>query len=152
MHSNFKQELQQPRDYQPLIVVVDNDHDNLLFASCVIESLGMRYVVTDDSGECLGLVSKLLPDIILLDIVMPKLDGLEITRLIRKDKNVSHIPIIAVTGLTQAKDRTKLVEAGCDAYLSKPYLIEELESKIHSCLKCNLRNRVVISFPFMNIN
>ena len=105
MHSNFKQELQQPRDYQPLILVVDNDHDNLLFASCVIESLGMRYVVTDDSGECLGLVSQLLPNIILLDIVMPKLDGLEITRLIRKDKNISHIPIIAVTGLTQAKDR-----------------------------------------------
>lgn len=126
------------KDYQPLILIVDNDRDNLLFASCVIEALGMRYVVTDNSKECLGLVSELLPDIILLDIVMPEIDGLEITRLIREKIEISHISVIAVTGLTKQEDLTKLLEVGCDDYLCKPYLIEELEFKIYSCLKCRL--------------
>ena len=95
----------------------------------------MRYVVTDDSEECLNLVNKLLPDIILLDIVMPKLNGLEITRIIKRNRNICHIPIIAVTGLTRLQDKNKLFEAGCDDYLCKPYLISELESKVRGGLK-----------------
>ncbi len=90
--------------YKPLVLIVDNDRDNLLFASCVIESLGIHHAVTDESEKCLDLVGKLLPDLILLDIVMPKIDGLEITRLIRQNENIRHIPIIAVTGLTRLQD------------------------------------------------
>ena len=135
IHKNS--EKQRPQD-QPLILIVDNDHDNILFASCIIDSLGMRYVFTDDSEECLNLVHQLLPDIILLDIVMPKIDGLEIIRLLKQDRNLSHIPIIAVTGLTRTQDKDRLSKAGCDEYLSKPYMIEELESKIFSCLNCVL--------------
>lgn len=139
MYSDFEESDEKTsKDYQPLVLIVDNDRDNLLFASCVIESLGMRYVVTDDSKECLGLVCQLLPDVILLDIVMPEIDGLEITRMIREKVEISHIPIVAVTGLTKQEDRIKLFEVGCDDYLCKPYLIEELEFKIYSCLKCRL--------------
>ena len=135
MPSNFSQssDKQQDKD-QPLILVVDNDHDNLLFASCIIDALGMHYVFTDDSEECLNLVYQLLPDIILLDIVMPKIDGLEIIRIIKQDQDLPYIPIIAVTGLTRTQDKERLSEAGCDDYLCKPYMIEELESKIHGCL------------------
>lgn len=124
--------------HKPLILIVDNDRDNLLFASYVVESLGMGYTVTNDSEECLDLVSKLLPDLILLDIVMPKINGLEIARSIKQSRNISHIPIIAVTGLTRPKDTRKIIEVGCDEYISKPYLIEDLEAKIYSCLKCSL--------------
>lgn len=139
MHSNFPQSTEKSQnEYQPLVLVVDNDKDNLLFASCVIESLGIRYVVTNDSEECLNLVYKLLPDIILLDIVMPKLNGMDIIRLIKSNKHISHIPIIAVTGLTRTEDQNSLLKAGCDDYLCKPYMIEELESKIFSHLKCHL--------------
>ncbi|MEM7590845.1 MAG: response regulator [Cyanobacteria bacterium P01_A01_bin.83] len=116
-------------------MIVDNDRDNLLFASCVIESLGMNYVVTDNSEECLGLVYELLPDLILLDVVMPKLNGLEITQIIKQDNQISHIPVIAVTGLTHDEDKGKLIEAGFDSYISKPYLIEELEHKVYSYVK-----------------
>lgn len=140
MHSTIlNQNLnQQSENYQPLVLIVDNDRDNLLLASCVIESLGMGCVVTDESEKCLSLISKLVPDIILLDIVMPKLDGLKITRAIRQNKNIAHISIIAVTGLTRPEDTDKIIAAGCDDYLAKPYLIEQLESKIYSCLKCRL--------------
>lgn len=115
---------------QPLVLIVDDDRDNLLLASCVIESLGMRYVVTDNPEKCFNLVSTLLPDIVLLDIVMPELNGLQITRKLKEDKDIASIPVIAVTGLTSIKDRQEIFAAGCNDYLSKPYLIEELESKV----------------------
>ncbi|MGL6338435.1 MAG: response regulator, partial [Waterburya sp.] len=66
----------QAKSYQPLVLIVDNDPDNLLLASCVVETLGIRCAVTDKSDQCLDLIYDLQPDIILLDIVMPKLDGL----------------------------------------------------------------------------
>ena len=125
----------QPEGYKPLVLIVDNDRDNLLFASCIIESMGMNYAVTDDSEECLSLVYKLLPNIILLDVVMPKLNGLEITRIIKQDRQISHIPIVAVTGLTKTEDKNKLTKGGFDSYICKPYLIEELESKIYNYLQ-----------------
>ena len=125
---------------RPLVLVVDNDRDNLLFASYIIESMGLKYSVLDDGEKCLDLVYDLLPDIILLDIVMPKISGLEIARTIRQDKNIAHTPLVAVTGLTQAKYKTELVNAGFDDYLCKPYLIEELESRIHERLWCRLNN------------
>ncbi|WP_019503747.1 PleD family two-component system response regulator [Pleurocapsa sp. PCC 7319] len=139
MYSTLKKEFEkQSKDYRPLILIVDNDRDNLLFASCVIESLGMYFITTKDAEECFSLVSKLLPDIILLDIVMPKLNGLEIANLIKQNRNFSQIPIIAVTGLTSTEDKTRLNAAGFDDYLCKPYMIEELEFKIYNHLKCNL--------------
>ncbi|MEO0013300.1 MAG: hypothetical protein RLZZ535_1689 [Cyanobacteriota bacterium] len=135
MHSNSQKTFDKSSDnYQPLILIVDNDNDNLLFASYIIESMGLNYVVTDDSEQCLNLVAELLPDIILLDIVMPKLSGLEIVSLIKQDESLAHISLIAVTGLTKAEDREDLILAGFDDYLCKPYLIEELEGKIYSLL------------------
>lgn len=115
---------------EPLILIVDNDRDNLLLASCVIESIGINCVVADNGKECLDLVFKLLPSLILLDIVMPNINGLEIIEIIKQNKTTTHIPIIAVTGLTRVKDRNKIIAAGCDDYLVKPYFIEELEAKI----------------------
>lgn len=141
MHSNilnnYRLERSKPR--RPLILVVDNDRDNLLFASYVIQALGIDYLITDDSQKCLELVHEHHPDMILLDIVMPKLDGLEITRSIRKDRQISHISIVAVTGLTKPEDKTQLLAAGCDDYLRKPYLIEELETKIYKYLSSHLK-------------
>lgn len=120
---------------QPLILIVDDHKDNLLLARYIIESLNMRSAITDNSEKCLNLVKILLPDLILLDIVMPKLSGLDIVRIIRQDSKTCHIPIIAITGLTRPKDTSQIVEVGFNDYIIKPYLIEELEVKIYSCLK-----------------
>ncbi len=136
MHSKLNNIIEkQSETYRPLILVVDNDYDNLLLASYVIESLGMAFVFTDKSEECLNLVEKLLPDVVLLDIVMPKVDGLALARSIRQNKNTAHIPIIAITGLTRPEDIEKIVEAGCNSYLCKPYLLEDLELKLYAYLK-----------------
>lgn len=115
---------------QPLILIVDDNHDNLLFASCVVKYMELNYIITDNSEECLEIARKLLPDIILLDVVMPKISGIDVTKIIRQDKNISHLSIIAVTGLTSTRHKQELREAGFDDYICKPYLIEDLESKI----------------------
>lgn len=120
---------------QPLILIVDDHKDNLLLARYIIESLGMRSAITNNSEKCLNLVKILLPDLILLDIVMPKLSGLDVIHIIRQNSKTCHIPIIAVTGLTRPKDTSQIVEVGFNDYIIKPYLIEELELKIYRCLK-----------------
>ena len=139
MHLNYKNNCKKrAQDYRPLIFVVDNDRDNLLVASFIIESMGMGFVEIQNSDRCLELVYKLLPDIVLLDIVMPRVNGLEIVGEIAKDRKLAAISTIAVTGLTKTEDKKKLIAAGFDDYLSKPYMIEELENKIYRWLKCPL--------------
>lgn len=139
MHFNYQSNCKiRALDYQPLIFVVDNDRDNLMFASYIIESMGMGFVEIQNSDLCLELVYKLLPDIVLLDIVMPKVNGLEIARAIVKDRGLAAISTIAVTGLTKTEDKNSLIDAGFDDYLCKPYLIEELEHKIYRLLQCPL--------------
>ena len=120
---------------KPLILAVDNDLDNLLFARYAIESLGMNCLVCEDGRKTLELIYDFLPNLILLDIVMPNLSGIDIAREIKRDKNIQQIPIIAVTGLTRELDKTLIIEAGFDEYISKPYLIEDLEAKIDCALR-----------------
>ena len=136
MHSDSNQNWKKHTSNQkPLIAIIDDDRDNLLLASCVVESMGMDYVITNDSEQCLSLVRELLPDIILLDIVMPNMNGIEIASILKQDRHCAQIAIIAVTGLTKPEDKERLIAAGFDDYLSKPYLIEELEAKIYGLLK-----------------
>ncbi|MEL7008578.1 MAG: response regulator [Cyanobacteria bacterium J06588_4] len=115
-------------------MVVDDNRDNLLFASYIIESMNMSYVVTDKGERCLEIIQELMPDIILLDIVMPKIDGITLAKTIKQNQTLAQIPIIAVTGLTKLHDREKLIAAKFDDYLCKPYLIEELETKLRRLL------------------
>lgn len=136
MHSDISNHFSQQSKYQrPLVLVVDNDHDNLLLAGYIVESMGFNFAVTNKSEDCLFLVEKLIPDLILLNIVMPKISGLEIAHILKQDQKFSTIPLIAVTGLTKLEDRNKILQAGFDDYLAKPYLIEDLETKLQSLVK-----------------
>ncbi|BAZ79783.1 two-component response regulator [Sphaerospermopsis kisseleviana NIES-73] len=74
------------------------------------------------------------PDLILMDIQMPQMDGLEATRLIRADQDLADIPIIALTGLAMPRDREKCLEAGANEYLSKPVRLKEIKDMIQSFL------------------
>ncbi|MEO1466441.1 MAG: response regulator, partial [Cyanobacteria bacterium J06633_1] len=71
-----------------------------------------------------------LPDLILLDIVMPKVDGIEVIETLRRNPLTNHIYIVAVTGLTLPHDVKAIMDAGCDVYLEKPFTIEQLENRI----------------------
>lgn len=122
----------------PLILLVDDDRDNLFLNANVVEFLNFRYIVAADAKIALDLAMDKRPDLILLDIVMPELDGFTITRLLKTCPLTNHIPIIAVTGLTLAKHKTEIEDAGCDDYIPKPFLIGELEAKINRHLCLNL--------------
>jgi CheY-like chemotaxis protein len=114
----------------PLVLVVDDDYDNLVFITHVLDILNVKHLAANKPKYALDLAKDWQPDLILLDMVMPELDGMQITRLLKANPSTAHIPIIAVTGLTLAKHKSAIEDAGCDDYISKPFLIEELETKI----------------------
>lgn len=121
---------------KPLILVLEDDEDNLLLISHILSSLECRYLMANNGKDFLELVRSSLPDLILLDIVLSeKMDGIELIRILKEDNFTSSIPIIAVTGLTSEKDKKQIKQSGCNDYLCKPFLIEELEAKIDRFLK-----------------
>lgn len=122
----------------PLILVVDDDYDNLFLNANVVEFLNFKYLVAANAKNALDLSMDKRPNLILLDIVMPELDGITTARLLKACPLTNHIPIIAVTGLTLPKHQSEIENAGCDDYISKPFLIEELSAKIIRHLHLNL--------------
>ncbi len=119
------------------ILVVDDDGDNLLLARFVVESLGLKCLVCSDSQQALPLINKHVPSLILLNIVMPHISGIEIARQIKQNPKTKQIPLIAVTGLTRRHEKDLIFAAGFNDYIRKPYLIEELEIKINQLLRVN---------------
>ena len=114
----------------PLIMVVDDNEDNILFACGSLELLKFNHLTADNAKDALDLAMDKLPDLILLDIVMPETDGISITRYLKRNCLTNHIPIIAVTGLAFSAQRKQIMNSGCDDYLCKPFLIEHLQAKI----------------------
>ena len=114
----------------PLVLVVDDNEDNVLYACSSLELSNCRHVVASDGQAALDLARDNLPDLILMDIVMPKVDGISLTRILKSHLRTSHIPVIAVTGLAFNHQKEQILNAGFDDYLCKPYLIEDLENKL----------------------
>jgi CheY-like chemotaxis protein len=75
------------------------------------------------------------PDLILMDIHLPKMDGLSATRIIKSDENLKQIPIVALTALAMTDDREKALEAGCDDYVTKPFRLKNLLKTIDQLLR-----------------
>lgn len=122
----------------PLILVVDDDYDNLILNASVVNFLNLKHLVATNAKNALDLAMDKRPDLILLDIVMPELNGITTASLLKACPLTNHIPIIAVTGLTLEKHRLEIKNAGCDDYLSKPFLIDELKAKLERHLYLNL--------------
>jgi len=102
------------------ILVVDDIADNVEILRMRLESMGYEVVVAEDGEQALARVRETLPDLILLDIMMPKIDGLEVARRLKADTGLPFIPIIMVTAKTTAQDVLAGLEAGGDDYLTKP--------------------------------
>ena len=87
-----------------------------------------------DGEQGVKMAAEKIPDLILMDIMMPKMDGLEATRIIKADEKTRHIPIIALTSYAMKGDREKTIEAGCDGYIAKPVDIQDLLKTVKSFL------------------
>lgn len=114
----------------PLVLAVDDDEDNLLLLTYSLALFGYSSISTADGETALLLVRNYRPDLILLDIVLPDLSGVDVVQRLKQDLQTTMIPVIAVTGLAGAEDRDKLLQAGCSDYISKPYILENLQGII----------------------
>ena len=102
------------------ILVVDDHEDNVELLRARLEARGYLVESARDGLEALERVHARAPDLILLDVMMPKLDGIEVVRRIKGNPKLPFIPIIALTAHALASDREKAMEVGCDGYLAKP--------------------------------
>ena len=113
------------------VLVVEDNEDNLLLFRFMLEETGYEVIEARDGAEGVALALQEKPDLIVMDIQLPDIDGLEATKRIRASEADSDIPIIALTSFAMAGDREKALAAGCNGYITKPInpetFIAELE-------------------------
>ncbi|OLC27444.1 MAG: hypothetical protein AUG06_01210 [Actinobacteria bacterium 13_1_20CM_2_65_11] len=108
------------RNGPALILVVEDNEANQLLASSVLEREGFRVELAGNAQEALEKLSITAPDLILMDVQMPGLDGLTLTRRLKADQKTAAIPIVALTALAMLGDRERTLDAGCAGYIPKP--------------------------------
>ena len=119
----------------PLILVVDDNQQNLELLQAYLEDIECQTVAAYDGVEALKAVSERNPDLILLDIMMPKMSGFEVCRRLKNDSNTADIPIIIVTALTELGDIERAIDCGTDDFISKPVNRLELITRVKTMLK-----------------
>jgi two-component system, cell cycle response regulator DivK len=112
------------------ILVVEDQEDNRRIVRDLLTSVGYQIIEAVTGDEGVEMAGAQTPDLILMDIQLPGLDGYEATRRIKADPALRHIPIIAVTSYALSGDDIKAQQAGCDAYVSKPFSPRVLLAKI----------------------
>ena len=117
-----------------LILVVEDQEDNRRIMRDLLTSVGYEVIEAVTGEEGVATAETQRPDLILMDIQLPGLDGYEATRQIKANPDLEHIPIIVVTSYALSGDDVKAFEAGCNAYVSKPFSPRELLAKIREYL------------------
>ena len=116
------------------ILVVDDHPLNLKLVADILECEGYMVLKSMDAEEAQELLSHTLPDLILMDIALPGMDGLTLTRLLKNDKRTKHVQIVALTSFAMKGDDVKAREAGCDGYVTKPIDTRQLPLVIEQVL------------------
>jgi DNA-binding response OmpR family regulator len=116
------------------ILVVDDEVDLVKTVQFSLELEGYKVLVSYNGEDALNQARKENPDLILLDIMLPKLDGYKVCRLLKFDEKYKHIPILMLTAKTQEKDKIVGMETGADEYITKPFDMDELMEKIKTYL------------------
>ena len=117
------------------VLIVDDDIRNIFALSSVLEDYGMDIKTADNGREAIAVAQKGELDVVLMDIMMPEMDGLETTREIRKVPSCKDLPIVAVTAKAMKGDRERCIEAGAWDYLSKPVDREQLLTVLKAWLQ-----------------
>jgi two-component system, cell cycle response regulator len=119
----------------PRILIVDDHEDNIELLRARLESWGYRSESAVDGAEALEKVEANPPDLILLDVMMPKIDGIEVARRVKGNQNLPFIPIIMQTALDATENKVEGLEAGADDYITKPIDFAELKARVNSMLR-----------------
>ena len=117
------------------ILIVEDESDILVTLQILLQSEGFDVITATDGMEALNKVKSGSPSLIILDLMIPKLDGYKVCRILKFDERFNKIPIIIITARAQESDKEKSKEVGADYYITKPFEPEELLSKIKEFLK-----------------
>ncbi len=123
-----------PAMTNPLIVLAEDNEANIATISGYLKHRGFQLILAKDGEEAIALTAANHPNIVLMDIQMPKVDGLSAIRQIRANPAIAHIPIIALTALAMPHDREKCIDAGANEYISKPVKLKSLVEMIQRLL------------------
>lgn len=119
---------------RPVILIADDDPDILELVAFRLERAGYEIVCANDGEEALQLATERVPDLAVLDVMMPKLTGYEVTARIREHEATNRIPVILLTARVQEADVERGFEAGADDYLRKPFSPQELRARVQAIL------------------
>lgn len=117
------------------ILIVEDNPQNMRLIEMTLKAKGYTLLKAVDGEEALDVAIREQPDLIIMDIQLPKLSGLEVTRRLRQKPGFDHTPIIAITAYAMKGDKEKSIEAGCNAYLPKPINTRELPNLIAKMLQ-----------------
>jgi two-component system, cell cycle response regulator DivK len=120
---------------QKTVLVVEDNELNMKLFNDLLEAHGYRVVQTRDGLSALDMARKHNPDLILMDIQLPEVSGIEVTKWLKEDDQLRHIPVIAVTAFAMKGDEQKIREGGCEAYISKPISVMSFLQTIDGFLK-----------------
>jgi two-component system, cell cycle response regulator DivK len=117
------------------ILIIEDNEQSLYLATFLLERSGYEIVQARSGGEGIALGVRIRPDLILLDIQLPEMDGYAVARALRQDAALKDVPIVAVTSYAMVGDRERALEAGCNAYIEKPINPGTFASEIERRLK-----------------
>jgi two-component system, cell cycle response regulator DivK len=120
---------------QKTVLVVEDNELNMKLFNDLLEAHGYRVVQTRDGLSALEMARKHNPDLILMDIQLPEVSGIEVTKWLKEDDQLRRIPVIAVTAFAMKGDEQKIREGGCEAYISKPISVMSFLQTIDGFLK-----------------
>ena len=120
--------------HKRLFLVVEDFEDSRYMLRQLLELAGYRVVEATDGEEAIELAVTRRPELILMDLSLPKLDGLSATRRIRQQQGLSHVPIVAVSAHDSPGTRTEALAAGCNEYVTKPIDFDQLSLLLHRLL------------------
>jgi two-component system cell cycle response regulator DivK len=113
-----------------LILYVEDNFENKLFVRRVIESMGHEMLEAETGLDSLVIAAEKTPDLILMDVNIPGMDGLETTVKMKQNPRLAHIPVIALTANAMKGDKERCLAAGCDGYMQKPVGVSDLRREI----------------------
>lgn len=117
------------------ILVVDDNLMTLDLVSRSLSRIGYEVITAENGTDALGLLDRVQPDLIILDVMMPEMDGYEVCRRLREKPSVAHLPVLMLTALDSLEEKVKGFEAGADDYMTKPFQPAELQARVRVLLR-----------------
>jgi two-component system alkaline phosphatase synthesis response regulator PhoP len=135
----------------PLVLVVDDNQQNLELLQAYLEDMDCKTLPAHSGAEALGIIEADPPDLILLDVMMPKMSGFEVCRRIKSNPKTTDIPVIMVTALNEFGDIERGIDSGTDDFVSKPVNKLELLTRVRTMLKLkHLSDKLERTLAYLN--